>query len=119
MIRGDTYGFNARGKARTDCRRHARIGAGDGETTSCGGSARLHLLTVDEQRSFLETVARQSERLTRLVEDLLTASQMEAQRADTIVAPVSPEVTLEGRRCFVEVPNGNHADQVTLDRRRI
>ncbi|MDP9296338.1 MAG: HAMP domain-containing histidine kinase [Actinomycetota bacterium] len=48
-------------------------------------------LTLEEQRSFLETVARQSERLTRLVEDLLTASQLEAQRAGTIVAPVSPE----------------------------
>jgi signal transduction histidine kinase len=48
-------------------------------------------LTVEEQRSFLETVARQSERLTRLVEDLLTASQLEAHRAGTISAPVSPE----------------------------
>jgi signal transduction histidine kinase len=49
-------------------------------------------LTLDEQRSFLETVARQSERLTRLVEDLLTASQLEAQRAGTTTEPVSAEV---------------------------
>jgi signal transduction histidine kinase len=49
-------------------------------------------LTVEEQRSFLETVARQSERLTRLVEDLLTASQLEARHGGTIAAPVSPQV---------------------------
>jgi two-component system phosphate regulon sensor histidine kinase PhoR len=45
--------------------------------------------TIDEQRSFLETVARQSERLTNLVEDLLMASRLESERGGIEPAPVS------------------------------
>jgi signal transduction histidine kinase len=46
-------------------------------------------LSVDEQRSFLETVARQSDRLTHMVEDLLTASRLESERIDLALASVS------------------------------
>lgn len=46
-------------------------------------------LSVDEQRSFLETVARQSDRLTHMVEDLLTASRLESERVDLTLSSVS------------------------------
>src|SRR5205085_1365050 len=48
----------------------------------------------EEQRSFLETVARQSDRLNRLVEDLLMASRLENGPATAVRAPESPETLL-------------------------
>ncbi|MFL5738353.1 MAG: ATP-binding protein [Actinomycetota bacterium] len=50
----------------------------------------------EEQRSFLETVARQSDRLSRLVEDLLMASRLESGPAMAVRAPEAAE-TLLGR----------------------
>lgn len=41
--------------------------------------------TADEQRSFLETVDRQSERLQRLIEDLLAGSRIESETDHTVV----------------------------------
>jgi hypothetical protein len=46
-------------------------------------------LSMDEQRSFHETVARQSDRLTHMVEDLLTASRLESERVDLTLSSVS------------------------------
>jgi signal transduction histidine kinase len=55
----------------------------------------------EEQRSFLETVERQSERLSRLVEDLLMASRLENGPAMAVRAPEAPETLL--RRVAEEV----------------
>jgi signal transduction histidine kinase len=55
----------------------------------------------EEQRSFLETVARQSDRLNRLVEDLLMASRLESGPAMAVRAPEAPETLL--RRVAEEV----------------
>jgi K+-sensing histidine kinase KdpD len=55
----------------------------------------------EEQRSFLETVERQSERLNRLVEDLLMASRLENGPAMEVRAPEAPETLF--RRVAEEV----------------
>jgi signal transduction histidine kinase len=71
----------------------------------------------DVQRSFLEAVDRQSDRLRNLIEDLLVVSQLEAQSVSTSVMPVKlgqviENVTnelrekLEGRDLTVEVAEG-------------
>ena len=57
--------------------------------------------TPEEQHSFLETVARQSDRLSRLVEDLLMASRLESGPAMAIRAPEAPATLL--RRVAEEV----------------
>jgi len=47
--------------------------------------------SADEQRSFLETVDRQSNRLHRLIEDLLAVSRIESETDSTSFTVVSPK----------------------------
>jgi len=82
----------------------------------------------EEQRSFLETVSRQSDRLNRLVEDLLMASRLENGPATAVRAPESPETLLRrvaeevmpqaGRRELSVVP-GNELPSVLTDGERV
>jgi K+-sensing histidine kinase KdpD len=52
--------------------------------------------SIEEQRTFLETVDRQSNRLHRLIEDLLAVSRIESETDSTLLAQVSlHELTVE------------------------
>ncbi|MDQ3877917.1 MAG: ATP-binding protein [Actinomycetota bacterium] len=49
----------------------------------------------EDQRSFLETIERQSDRLHRLIEDLLVVARLESNKMSALMAPVSLERTSE------------------------
>lgn len=69
--------------------------------------------SAEEQRSFLETVDRQSGRLHRLIEDLLAVSRIESNSDPTMMTPVSlKQVTLE---VIEELHHRTAAGQIQID----
>jgi signal transduction histidine kinase len=82
----------------------------------------------EERRSFLETVARQSDRLGRLVEDLLTASRLENERGMALRVAVLPselvrrvvdEVSPQTERRSIEVRVDDNLPRVETDGERV
>jgi signal transduction histidine kinase len=71
---------------------------------------RLDELSGDETREFLEIVDQQTDRLIRLVEDLLVVSRIEAGKITLHPEPVDPARFLE----LVVTGMGNHADRIEV-----